>query len=239
MNLLSEPNADVVANVAARLEYRALGEEELEVSYPGGERRRMERRALPQTPAGSPTISDDAWRDAVKTAQTEGLAQGEREGRLKARAEMEPEIHMAVARERARIEGAIEDFEGAKQLYFAEIEGQVVRLALAIAARVLHRETQVDALVLGGAVRVALEKLAERNSVVLRAAESDVEAWERMFAESEMTQTPKVSGDATLRRGDCVLETSMGMVELSVKTQLEEIEKGFYDLLSLNPAARS
>ncbi len=239
MNLLSEPAAEVVTNVAARLEYRALGDEELEVSYPGGERRRMERRAAPQVHAVSRALSDEAWREAVRAARAEGFAQGEREGRGKARIEMEGEMHAGVTRERAQIEGAVEEFVDAKERYFAEIEGQVVRLALAIAARVLHRETQMDALVLGGAVRVALDKLAERSGVVLRAAASDVKAWEKMFAESEMAQAPKVLGDARLGRGDCVLETSMGTVELGVRTQLEEIEKGFCDLLSLNPAARA
>ena len=35
--------------------------------------------------------------------------------------------------------------------------------------------------------------------------------------------------------GECVLETRVGTVELGVKAQLEEIEKGFFDLLQQRP----
>jgi flagellar assembly protein FliH len=246
MNLLSEPKAEMVessliasdgSRESARLEYRALGEEELEAPFPGsGERRRMERRAVTQDRAGARALSDDDWREAVKAARAEGFVLGERDGRGKARFEIESELHRTVSREHDQIVEALETFAESKVRYFAEIEGQIVRLALAIAARVLHRETQMDALVLSGAVRVALDKLAERSSVVLRAAESDVKAWEKMFAGMEMLDAPRVIGDSNMARGDCVLETTMGTVELGVSTQLEEIEKGFFDLLNMNPA---
>jgi flagellar assembly protein FliH len=35
---------------------------------------------------------------------------------------------------------------------------------------------------------------------------------------------------------ECVLETSVGRVELGVKAQLIEIERGFFDLLGQRPA---
>jgi flagellar assembly protein FliH len=41
--------------------------------------------------------------------------------------------------------------------------------------------------------------------------------------------------DARLERGECVLDTKMGTVELGVSVQLEEIEKGFFDLLNHRP----
>ena len=37
------------------------------------------------------------------------------------------------------------------------------------------------------------------------------------------------------RQGECVMETSVGRVELGVAVQLEEIEKGFFDLLQKRP----
>jgi flagellar assembly protein FliH len=42
----------------------------------------------------------------------------------------------------------VEQFRGARERYFAEVEQEVVKLALAIAARVLHREAQMDPLLL-------------------------------------------------------------------------------------------
>jgi flagellar assembly protein FliH len=45
-----------------------------------------------------------------------------------------------------------------------------------------------------------------------------------------------VIGDLKLDTNECVLETSAGRVELGVKAQLKEIERGFFDLLEQRPA---
>jgi flagellar assembly protein FliH len=176
-----------------------------------------------------------AVREAVEVSRREGLQEGEREGRRLARAEMEAESLAALTRERERIVVAVREFGAARGQYFAGVEQQVVKLALAIAARVLHREAQVDPLLLAGAVRVALEKLADRSGVVLRVAATDVDGWERIFLATEPSERPQVVPDARLALGECVLETKMGTVELGVCVQLEEIEKGFFDLLNHRP----
>ena len=173
---------------------------------------------------------------AADAARREGLLHGEQEGRRAARAEVDTEMRLSMDRERGRLLAAVEQFRGARERYFAEVEQEVVKLALAIAARVLHREAQIDPLLLSGVVRVALEKMADRSGVVLRVAGPDVESWERTFHAMEASQRPRVSEDTRLERGECVLETCMGTVQLGVSVQLEEIEKGFFDLLNHRPA---
>lgn len=178
---------------------------------------------------------DGLHRNALEAARREGFELGEREGRRAARAEMEGEMQQSLAQERGRLLGVVEQFRGVRERYFAEVEQEVVKLALAIAARVLHREVQIDPLLLSGVVRVALEKMADRSEVVLRVATADVAAWERVFHATEAAERPRVSEDVRLGRGECVLETKMGTVELGVGVQLEEIEKGFFDLLNHRP----
>jgi flagellar assembly protein FliH len=193
--------------------------------------------AAPAVPAAEAAALVEAQREA---ARVEGFQRGEREGQSRARAAIEAEMQVAVqagiARQREQVVKAVEEFRSAREEYFGGVEAEVVKLALAIAARVLHRETQIDPLLLEGAVRVALEKMAERASVVLRASPPDIDAWERVFHGMDVEDRPKVRGDAALARGECVLETRMGTVELGVKAQLEEIERGFFDLLSHRPA---
>lgn len=180
-------------------------------------------------------LTDAMLRSAVDAARQEGLQQGEAAGRRAARAELEAEMNLAIARERKRVADSLEQFKGVRDRYFVEVEQEVVRLALAIAARVLHREAQVDPLLLTGVVRVALEKMADRSGVMLRVAGADVEAWEGVFRSVEPSDRPRVVEDPGLERGDCVLETKMGTVELGVRVQLQEIEKGFFDLLNHRP----
>jgi flagellar assembly protein FliH len=42
-------------------------------------------------------------------------------------------------------------------------------------------------------------------------------------------------GDPTLPQGHCTLETDFGTTEISLETQLKEIEQGFFDLLERRP----
>jgi flagellar biosynthesis/type III secretory pathway protein FliH len=179
--------------------------------------------------------TEGSFRGGVEVARQQGYAEGENEGRRAARAEMEGEIAARVARERSLIGTTVEQFRGARERYFVDVEQEVVKLALAIAARVLHREAQIDPLLLAGVVRVAMEKMADRSGVVVRVSGEDVAAWEGAFHAMEAQERPRVVADARLARGECVLETTMGTVELGVKVQLEEIEKGFFDLLNHRP----
>ena len=173
--------------------------------------------------------------ESVDAARQEAMEEGKRDGRRTALAEMEAEIEVTITRERGQLVDAVQQFCGVRERYFAEVEQEVVKLALAVAARVLHREATLDPLLLRGAVRVAMEKMADRSGVVLRVAAADVEAWQRMFQATQPSERPVVMADVRLERGECVLDTTMGTVELGVSVQLEEIEKGFFDLLNHRP----
>ena len=52
------------------------------------------------------------------------------------------------------IDHALGEFITVRDHYLAQVEQEVVRLALSIATRILHREVQMDPLLLSGAVRV-------------------------------------------------------------------------------------
>jgi flagellar assembly protein FliH len=186
-------------------------------------------------PASVASAREVSFRNAAELARREGFQEGEHEGRRAMRVDLDTEMNVLVVRERERMVNAVAEFRGARDRYFAGVEQEVVKLALAIAARVLHREAQMDPLLLAGVVRVALEKMADRSGVVLRVGVSDVEAWERMLLAMQPHERPSVVEDSRLKCGECVLETTMGTVELGVQVQLEEIEKGFFDLLNHRP----
>ena len=56
-----------------------------------------------------------------------------------------------------------------------------MQLALAIARKILHREAQIDPLLLTGLVHVALEKLGAGTRVRLRANPADIHFWNEYF----------------------------------------------------------
>ena len=86
-------------------------------------------------------------------------------------------------------------------------------------------------MLLTATVRLALEQFEEDTTVVLRVPGREADAWRQTMGEAV-----QVVGDEELRDGACVLETSVGRIEMGVAVQLEEIEKGFFDLLAKRPA---
>jgi len=170
--------------------------------------------------------------DEVRAREEQARALGVKEGEDRARARFELEL----AASREAIATAVQDFEGAKEAYFHRVEAVVVKLAVEIARKILHREVQVDPLLLAGVVRVALETVPAGTTVRLRVHPDHVYAWHDFFANHETSRPiPELLGDATLGIGHCVLETALGTTDLAMEPQLDEIERGFFDLLAQHP----
>jgi flagellar assembly protein FliH len=157
------------------------------------------------------------------------------EAKAEARLEWEKEMEDKIAQERAQVVKSCQEFFRDRARYFAGVEAEVVKLALAIAARVLHREAKLDPLLLAGVVRIALEKVAEDSTTVLRVPVSEVEMWREAFLATHESPL-QIVGDERLGAGDCMINTNVGTVDLGVDTQLQEIERGFFDLLQRRPA---
>ncbi len=131
----------------------------------------------------------------------------------------------------AGLNAAIQEFRSHVEEYLARVEQEVVRLALAVAERILHRESQLDPLLLSGAMRVALGQLAESTQVRLRVPASQQEMWAEMVRLiPHLPLRPEVLADERMQTCEAVLETNLGTVNLGVRAQLEEIERGFFDL---------
>jgi flagellar assembly protein FliH len=136
----------------------------------------------------------------------------------------------------ASVQAAIADFHHKQEQYFATAEAAVVRLALSIAARVLHREAQLDPLLLRGTVRVALEDAQQSATCVLEISATGIEAWREWLAGAGMQVRVQLRGREDVQPGHCRLEIGASSADLSVQAQLTEIERGFFDLLQSRPS---
>jgi len=165
--------------------------------------------------------------------------QGYERGLQEGEAQTKRAAEQAFSAERAHIARAIEEFKVQRESYFNRIEPEVVQLALSIARKILHREAQMDPLLLTGMVHVALEKVEQGSRVRLRAHPDEIHFWNRHFSqEGALPISPEIIGDPTLQHGECALETEIGSTQICLDTQLKEIEQGFFDLLEHRPAVR-
>ena len=159
-------------------------------------------------------------------------ALGREEGQAEARKGWEGQL----AKERATLADALAQFAKDRALYYQNVETEVVQLALSIARHILHREAQIDPLMLAGVVRVALEKIERAIGVTLRIHPNNAADWRRFFAvHLDLAAVPEIVEDPAIPPDRCTLETSMGAADLGVDVQLKEIEKGLMDLLAARP----
>jgi flagellar assembly protein FliH len=161
-------------------------------------------------------------------------AAGERDGEAKARLAYDEQL----AQVRESVLAALKEFAGQRNVYYEQVEAEIVQLALGIARKILHRESQVDPLLLAGLVRVALDKIQSGTKVVVRVHPHQVAECNGYFAHHlEAHEVPVVTADPALEMDRCVLETELGVTELGVEVQLKEIERGLMDLLAQRPRA--
>jgi flagellar assembly protein FliH len=113
-----------------------------------------------------------------------------------------------------------------------EAEEDVIRLASAMARRVLRREVTMDPDAMISILRTTLQRVEQREVQRVRVRPEDaptVSAWlERIGSPARID----VISDPSLERGGLVVECERGQMDASVETQLEEIERGFADVLA-------
>jgi flagellar assembly protein FliH len=159
-----------------------------------------------------------------------GRERGRQEGR-QAEHEAQAAARALAWQERTRQAGElIESFAQERDRYLLAVEHEVVKLALAVAARILRREAQMDPLLLTGAVRVALGQLSGSTQVRLCVPAGELDLWNEAIAlVPHLPVKPAVMAGEGMRLGDCVIETDLGSVDLGIRAQLGEIERGFFD----------
>lgn len=216
-----------------------------DLAAPGGRSRRRPAAAEFATPTARRTtpaaafVYPQAPDPRVKAKTPEGDEPETREsiesealtrGRLETEARLRAELDRALRQERASIGIVVGGFARARANYFLRIEGEVVRLALAVARRVLRREAALDPAVLSAAVRNALDQLDAATVVKLRVHPSRAHLWEGALRSVERGMTPQVLQDPSLSVEQCRLETDLGSTELDLDGPLAEIDQAFRDL---------
>jgi flagellar assembly protein FliH len=163
-------------------------------------------------------------RRSFEAGRARGMEEGgrlEREAHAAAQAAAK-ERHARQARE------LTEDFARERDRYFQAVEHEVVKLAMAVAARILRREAQTDPLLLMGAVRVALGQLSSSTEVRLNVPAGELDLWtEAMALLPNQAVRPQLVPNKDMRLGECTVETSLGSTDLGIRAQLGEIERGF------------
>jgi len=109
-----------------------------------------------------------------------------------------------------------------------EAEPELVRLALAIARRILRRELTIDPESLLGVLKAGLEKIESAEIHRVRVHPEHAAILTRLLEGS--ARAVEIVADPGLPVGAVIFETSRGSIDTGLETQLKEIERGFADI---------
>lgn len=177
------------------------------------------------TPAvrNQPSEADRENALRLEQAQREAFAEGVAAGRREAEQQILPAVQ--------NIAHTVIELARLRETMREEATQELVRLATSIAARVIHREVAVDPDALAGLINAAFSKLQSREISRARVHPALETLLRRCLEQYGAPVHLVVAPDPGLNPGDLIFETSQGVLDASVDTQLREIERGLIDRL--------
>ncbi|HLG96590.1 MAG TPA: FliH/SctL family protein [Bryobacteraceae bacterium] len=166
---------------------------------------------------------EEELKSRLDQARREGMEQG-REAGLQESEQQVPAILQNFARAQAELAGTAEQIR-------IETARDLVQLARNIAARVIHREMVTDSAAVAGLVRAAFSKLQQREITRVRMHPAMEPVVTKTLEDCGAPAAVVLAPDTALSAGELLFETSQGVLDASLETQLRELERGLMDKL--------
>lgn len=160
----------------------------------------------------------------VQEIETQARARGHEEGVAAGRAAGQAEL----AEDVAAMHELIENARAQRNEVIEAAEPELVRLAMAVAERIVYDHAAIDGNVVLENVRHALTRLVGREVVTLRVNPVDAETL-RMYREATAASNDvehlRIIEDQRVDRGGVVIETDSGTIDAKISTQLREARR--------------
>jgi len=166
--------------------------------------------------------ADEIRQAAYEEGFAEGRQAGYEAGAAAASAEHDRLLAVEIGRLRAIADEAVVD----RIEMLQSVETQVVRLAIAVASRIVQREIALDDGVVLRTVRAALRAAADLSTARIRLHPLDRDFLVG-FSLPELERDGRrceLVADESVQRGGCIIECASGSVDAQISTQLAEVE---------------
>jgi flagellar assembly protein FliH len=174
-------------------------------------------------------VSEGAADPAPEGRSAERLAALEREAFVKGYAQGERSGAEAAARQGDAMLRRLSDTIGEVAALRADLlhrsERDLVRVALLIAERVLHREVSLDRELILAMAHIAIDRLGNRASATIRLHPSDHAALMAVPRSQPFTGAVEIVADPSVSRGGCLVQSDFGLIDLGVEAQLKEVSR--------------
>ncbi|MBN1107097.1 MAG: hypothetical protein JXL84_27085 [Deltaproteobacteria bacterium] len=155
-----------------------------------------------------------------REAYEKGFAQGQKDGMALEQRQME---------ERGKQLAALIDVLGRlREQIYAEAEGELIKLSLTIAKKIIRSELKAGNHLIEETIRSAMKLLVDRSHVRIRISPADMEEVTRLvpaLAAGAQAGRLQIVEDSVVERGGCILETGFGSVNAGIEDQLSVVEE--------------
>ena len=129
----------------------------------------------------------------------------------------------------ARLDALVATLGEERREFFDRVEPEVVRLASAIAEKIIGEEMELRPERVVDLVREAMKRLRDREALRIRLSPQDMdlvkEARDDLIGSVDGVRKLELVEDRRVDRGGCVIESENGALDARVKTQMAEIER--------------
>lgn len=153
---------------------------------------------------------------ARKAGFAEGLARGEKEGRQAAAKQHQAQLE--------QLQSTVCQLLVYRSTIRTEVEREVVELAFAAARRILRREATLDRTAAAGIVRSCMDEKSNSEVTRVLVHPDDLE-------QVRLSVGPgiAVASSKEVARGGALLETTNGVLDARIDSQLDELQTGLAD----------
>ncbi len=169
--------------------------------------------------------SEEKARREFERGRSEGEAEGARKGKEEARREFDSRIGELSE----TTVSFIERFESSRRRIYAESHHTLLRLAFAVARKILDTELSTNDDIVLSTIRKAVSYIADRDNLRVRVAEEDYEVVSRNEAfwksVTDRLGDMRITADPRVDKGGCVIESNAGDVDARVGVQYDELRE--------------
>jgi len=159
-----------------------------------------------------------------KVAYENGFRQGEKAGTEIAERKVEAMMR--------RYADTILEMGKLKPNLHAQAEREVVKLALEVAKKIVHREVQIDREIIQTLVKVALSHVAVKSAVIVHLHPADhsymLEQRAAFMGPGDSEREMVLRADTSIDRGGCLIETECGDIDARIEEEFREVERAFF-----------
>ena len=135
------------------------------------------------------------------------------------------------------LKDSIAEFMGYKHEIYEKMCDHFLDLSVKIAEKIIKKEVKSSKSVLKNIIMGALEDIAKgETKIILKVAPSDVEYTKELvpgiLSTGQIEAKIYVTGDDDVEDGSVIIETSNGLIDANIDTQLEVIKESFKQISS-------